>query len=231
MRKFRKGKTPSYHLITLSQENFSFSEQYRTLRTNISFTKAGGGLKSLLVTSANAGEGKSTTASNLAVVMAQQGKQVLLIDADTRKPSQYKIFKRDNRRGLTNVLSGQASFNDVLQATTLDQLFLLTSGPVPPNPADLLSSPEMAAVIRQAEEQFDQVIIDSPPSLAVSDAQLLADLCDGILLVVKSGSAELDQVRRAAEMFSKVKGQLLGVVLNDKKVGRKERYYYTYNDE
>lgn len=231
MKRFRKGKQASSPLVTLSPNNFSISEQFRTLRTNLSFTKAGGGLKSLVVTSAGAGEGKSTTAANLAVVTAQQGKRVLLIDADTRKPSQHQLFERDNREGLTNVLTGQASFTEVLRATTLDQLFLLTSGPVPPNPADLLSAPEMAEVLEQAKEQFDQVIIDSPPILAVSDARLLANLCDGILFVVKSGSTELEQVRRAVDVFSEMKGKLLGAVLNDKKVNRKDRYYYAYHDE
>ncbi|MDN3954863.1 CpsD/CapB family tyrosine-protein kinase [Sporolactobacillus laevolacticus] len=229
MRRLRKDRVERRHLVTYLKNNFSLSEQYRTLRTNISFAKAGGGLKSLVVTSAEAGEGKSTTASNLAVVMAQQGKRVLLIDADTRKPSQHEFFGMDNREGLTNVLTGQANFMDVLRPTSIDQLFLLTSGPVPPNPADLLSAAEMETVIEQAEEQFDQVIIDSPPILAVSDARLLANLCDGILLVVRSGSTEMDKIRKAADVFSEVKGKLLGVVLNDKKVSRKERYYYAYN--
>ncbi|MCO7176717.1 CpsD/CapB family tyrosine-protein kinase [Sporolactobacillus kofuensis] len=225
-----KEKGEPYALVTFFQENSSISEQYRTLRTNISFAKAGGGLKSLVVTSAESGEGKSTTAANLAVVMAQQGKQVLLIDADTRKPTQHRFFDRNNRKGLTNVLTGQAKASSVLRSTILDQLYLMTSGPVPPNPADLLSSAEMEDVIRQAEEHFDQVIIDSPPILAVTDARLLANLCDGILMVVKSGTSEFENVRKAAHVFSEVNGKLLGMVLNDKKVRRKDRYHYNYSE-
>ncbi|WP_010630810.1 CpsD/CapB family tyrosine-protein kinase [Sporolactobacillus vineae] len=229
MKRLRKGRTERRYLVTSLQENDSLSEQYRTLRTNISFAKAGGGLKLIVVTSAEAGEGKSTTASNLAAVMAQQGKRVLLIDADTRKPSQHSFFSMDNREGLTNVLTGQASFTDVVRATSLNQLFLLTSGPVPPNPADLLSAAEMVTVIEQAKEHFDRVIIDSPPVLAVSDTLLLANLCDGILFVIRSELTETDKARKAIDLLSSVNGKLLGVVLNDKRVSRKSPYY-AYKD-
>lgn len=229
MRRLRKGRTERRYLVTSLQENDSLSEQYRTLRTNISFAKAGGGLRSLVVTSAEAGEGKSTTASNLAAVMAQQGKRILLIDADTRKPSQHYFFSLADQEGLTNVLTGQANFMDVVQATSLNQLFLLTSGPIPPNPADLLSASEMTTVIEQAEEHFDQVIIDSPPILAVSDTLLLANLCDGILFVIRSGSTEIDKARKAIDLLSSVNGKLLGIVLNDKRVSRKSPYY-AYKD-
>lgn len=229
MRRHRKSEVDTRNLVSYFRKNSPYSEQYRTLRTNISFAKAGGGLKSLMVTSAEASVGKSTTASNLAVVMAQQGKRVLLIDADTRKPSQHKVFQLDNREGLTNVLTGQGSFKEFLRETSLESLLLLSSGPIPPNPADLLSAQEMADVINQAEEQFDQVIIDSPPVLAVADARLLADLCDGIVLVVKSGSSEIDKAKKAIDAFSEVREKILGVVLNDRKVSRKEKHDYYYS--
>lgn len=229
MRRHRKSEVDTRNLVSYFRKNSPYSEQYRTLRTNISFAKAGGGLKSLMITSAEASVGKSTTASNLAVVMAQQGKRVLLIDADTRKPSQHKVFQLDNREGLTNVLTGQGSFKEFLRETSLESLLLLSSGPIPPNPADLLSAQEMADVINQAEEQFDQVIIDSPPVLAVADARLLADLCDGIVLVVKSGSSEIDKAKKAIDAFSEVREKILGVVLNDRKVSRKEKHDYYYS--
>lgn len=229
MRRHRKSEVDTRNLVSYFRKNSPYSEQYRTLRTNISFAKAGGGLKSLMVTSAEASVGKSTTASNLAVVMAQQGKRVLLIDADTRKPAQHKVFQLDNREGLTNVLTGQGSFKEFLRETSLESLLLLSSGPIPPNPADLLSAQEMADVINQAEEQFDQVIIDSPPVLAVADARLLADLCDGIVLVVKSGSSEIDKAKKAIDAFSEVREKILGVVLNDRKVSRKEKHDYYYS--
>ncbi|CAM3086701.1 CpsD/CapB family tyrosine-protein kinase [Sporolactobacillus spathodeae] len=229
MRRLKNTSVQRWRHINYLQDNFSLSEEYRTLRTNISFAKAGGDLRSLLVTSSEAGEGKSTTASSLAIVMAQQGKKVLLIDADTRKPSQHEFFDTDNSRGLTNVLTGQSEFGNVVRPTRLAQMFLMTSGPVPPNPADLLSAPEMSRVIQQAKDHFNVVILDSPPVLAVSDARLLATLCEGILLVVKSGSAEIDKVKKAANVLTEGQGKFLGVVLNDMKLSKKEQYYDAYN--
>lgn len=223
---FKDQKKRTGDLVTLFGHNSSLAEQFRTLRTNISFAKAGGGMKALLVTSAEAGDGKSTTAANLAIVTAQQGKQVLLIDADIRKPTQHYLFQTSNARGLTNLLTGQADFREVVQITGVDGLSLLTSGPVSPNPADLLSSEEMKDVMDQAEGQFDQVIIDSPPVLAVADARLLANLCDGIVFVVRSKSTEIDQVTRSVAALSEANGKLLGVVLNDKKENRKDHYGY-----
>lgn len=187
-------------------------------------------MKTYMVTSAEKGDGKSTTASNLAIVMAQQGKEVLLIDADIRKPSQHYSFRTENQKGLTNLLTAQDPFDEVLQSTVVDHLTLLSSGPAAPNPADLLSSEDMAGIIEQAKERFDQVIIDSPPALAVADARLLANLCDGILLVVRSGSTEIDHASRAAEVFSEVRSKLLGVVLNDKKIKKRDQYDYYYGD-
>ncbi|RYL92716.1 polysaccharide biosynthesis tyrosine autokinase [Sporolactobacillus sp. THM7-4] len=224
---FRK-KRPG-QLITYFQKNSSFSEEYRTLRTNISLSKSGGRMRSLLVTSAESGSGKSMTAANLAVVMAQQGKKVLLMDANIRKPGLHQIFKTENQQGLTTLLTGQGDFLEVLQNTAIDNLMLMTSGPVSPNPADVISSSEMESVIDQAEEHFDQVIIDSPPLLAVTDAQLLADLCDGLLLVVKSGSTPIDKVRKAAESLTETSGKLLGVVLNNRKKKAKDGYSYFSN--
>lgn len=229
-RRMNGGKRKTHPLIAYFRKDSSFSEQYRTLRTNLSFAKAGGGMKTYMVTSAEKGDGKSTTASNLAIVMAQQGKEVLLIDADIRKPSQHYSFRTENQKGLTNLLTAQDPFDEVLQSTVVDHLTLLSSGPAAPNPADLLSSEDMAGIIEQAKERFDQVIIDSPPALAVADARLLANLCDGILLVVRSGSTEIDHASRAAEVFSEVRSKLLGVVLNDKKIKKRDQYDYYYGD-
>ncbi|TGA99971.1 polysaccharide biosynthesis tyrosine autokinase [Sporolactobacillus shoreae] len=229
-RRMNRGKRKTHPLIAYFRKDSSFSEQYRTLRTNLSFAKAGGGMKTYMVTSAEKGDGKSTTASNLAIVMAQQGKEVLLIDADIRKPSQHYSFRTENQKGLTNLLTAQDPFDEVLQSTVVDHLTLLSSGPAAPNPADLLSSEDMAGIIEQAKERFDQVIIDSPPALAVADARLLANLCDGILLVVRSGSTEIDHASRAAEVFSEVRSKLLGVVLNDKKIKKRDQYDYYYGD-
>ncbi|MFT8362242.1 MAG: CpsD/CapB family tyrosine-protein kinase [Sporolactobacillus sp.] len=224
--RFRRKR--SLQLITYYKKNSSFSEEYRTLRTNISFAKAGGGLRSYLITSPESGEGKSTTAANLAVVMAQQGKEVLLIDADIRKPTVHAIFHTDNLRGLTNLLTGQGDLMSDTQVTGIDKLSLLTSGPLAPNPADLLSSEEMEKVIDEAKQHFDQVIIDSPPALMVTDAQLLANLCDGLILVVRNRMTSIDRAGKSADILQKAKGKFLGVVLNDKKENMNSNNYYSY---
>lgn len=228
IRSFKKSRPGQ--LVAYFRKNSSFSEEYRTLRTNISFSKAGGGMQSYLITSAEANAGKSMTAANLAVVMAQQGKRVLLIDSDIRKPSLHLIFRAENQRGLTNLLTGQGSLMNDCQLTRIDGLSLITSGPVAPNPADLLSSTEMKRVIEEATEHFDQVIIDSPPTLAVTDAQLLANLCDGVILVVKSKMTAFDKARKSAELLMATSGKFLGVVLNDKKEKASDRYGYEYGN-
>lgn len=228
MRFKRLRRKRSLQLITYYKKNSSFAEEYRTLRTNISFAKAGGGLLSYLITSPESGEGKSTTAANLAVVMAQQGKQVLLIDADIRKPTVHTIFHTDNLRGLTNLLTGQGDLMSDTQVTGIDKLSLLTSGPLAPNPADLLSSEEMKKVIDEAKQHFDQVIIDSPPVLVVTDAQLLANLCDGLILVVRNGVTSIERAGKSADILQKAKGKFLGVVLNDRKENVSTNNYYSY---
>ncbi|WP_353949188.1 CpsD/CapB family tyrosine-protein kinase [Sporolactobacillus sp. Y61] len=229
MKSDRKKYLTRLRLVTYFQKNSSYAEQYRTLRTNLNFIRGGEQIRSIVVTSAEAGEGKSTTASNLAIVMAQQGKRVLLIDADIRKPTLHFAFQKGNSYGLTTLLTGQQAFEDALQKTDIEQLSLLASGPVPPDPADLLDSEEMAAVIRKATIQFDKVILDSPPTLAVTDSKLIANLCDGLLLVVKSGATDIAKVQKAATEFSDVRAKFLGVVLNDQKLKRRDRDYYYYS--
>lgn len=226
MKSDRKKYLTRLRLVTYFQKNSSYAEQYRTLRTNLNFIRGGEQIRSIVVTSAEAGEGKSTTASNLAIVMAQQGKRVLLIDADIRKPTLHFAFQKGNNQGLTTLLTGQQTFEDALQKTDIEQLSLLVSGPVPPDPADLLDSEEMAAVIREATIRFDKVILDSPPTLAVTDSKLIANLCDGILLVIKSGATDITKVQRAATEFSDIRAKFLGVVLNNQKLKRRVRDYY-----
>lgn len=164
------------------------AEQYRTIRTNIEFSSVQTNLRSILVTSSVPGEGKSFSAANLAAVFAQQQeKKVLLVDADLRKPTINQTFQVDNVTGLTNVLVGNASLSETVQKTPIDNLYVLTSGPTPPNPAELLSSKAMGDLISEIYEQFSLVIFDSPPLLAVADAQILANQTDGSVLVVLSG--------------------------------------------
>jgi protein-tyrosine kinase len=215
-------------LITIEDPKSPISEQYRTIRTNVQFSFVDAPMRSLMVTSTGAGEGKSTTAANLAVVFAQQGKKVLLIDADLRKPTVHYTFCLNNYTGLTNVLTNSASLLPSCQETRMENLYVLTSGPIPPNPAELLSSKAMEQCIQQLYNEFDLLIFDTPPVLAVTDAQILAHQCDGTVLVIESGGTEIEAAVKAKELLEAANAKLLGVVLNKRKHRQGHYYYYQY---
>ncbi|PLS18103.1 capsular biosynthesis protein [Bacillus sp. M6-12] len=202
------------------------SEQYKTIRTNIQFSSLDGDIRSLVVTSSGPGEGKSTTVANLAVVFAQQGKRVLLIDADLRKPTVHYTFRKDNTVGLTNVLTRQTAFSKAVSESDIENLYILPSGPIPPNPAELLGSNAMNELLEDLYEQFDMVLFDTPPVLAVTDAQILASKSNGTILVVKSGYTVTDAASKAKELLLAAQAKLLGVVLNQRE--QKESHYYYY---
>lgn len=204
------------------------AEQYRTIRTNIQFSDTDQDIKSIVLTSTGPGEGKSTTASNLATVYAQQGLRVLLIDADLRKPTAHYTFRLENHVGLTNVLTKQSTLGQAVQTTEVPELFLLTSGPIPPNPAELLASNNMTELLKEMKEQFDMVIFDTPPVLAVADAQILANQVDGSILVVSSGKTDREAAVKAKELLLKANAKVLGAVLNNRKMEEGSDYYYYY---
>ncbi|PRO65829.1 CpsD/CapB family tyrosine-protein kinase [Alkalicoccus urumqiensis] len=205
------------------------SEQYRTIRTNIQFASMDHEVRLLAVTSTAPGEGKSTTAANLATVFAQQDARVLLIDADLRKPTGHYTFQVDNTTGLTNVLTNQAKLEEVTSSTVVPALDILTCGPIPPNPAELLSSKRMDWLLTEARQQYDIIIIDTPPVLAVTDAQVIGNQADGVVLVTSSGTTKQEDAQKAKELLENASANVLGVVLN-----RKERtqgsYYYYYGN-
>lgn len=202
------------------------AEQYRTIRTNIQFSNVDQDIKTIVVTSSGAEEGKSTTTSNLATVYAQQGLKVLLIDADLRKPTGHYTFRLENHIGLTNVLTRQSTLAQAVQESEIPHLSVLTSGPIPPNPSELLASAQMVELLKEMKEQFDMIIFDTPPILAVADAQILANQVDGTILVVSSGKTEKDAALKSKELLSNAQGKLLGVVLNNRKVEEGNYYYY-----
>jgi capsular exopolysaccharide synthesis family protein len=216
----------SRKLIATLDPKSPISEQYRTIRTNIQYSSIDEELKALMVTSSGPAEGKSTTAANLAVVFAQLGKKVLLVDADLRKPTVHRTFEVNNLFGFTTVLTKQATLGSAVLETDEKDLYILTSGPVPPNPAELISSKSMEQFIEEAKEQFDYVLFDTPPLLAVADPQILANKVDASIFVVFSGRTEIDQAKKAKELLENAQSKLVGVVLNHKEAKSNDYYYY-----
>lgn len=213
-------------LITHYRPQSPASEQYRTMRTNLQFASLNEEIRLITVTSSSPGEGKSTTAANLAISLAQQGFSTLLIDGDMRKPTCHYTFGMDNQSGLTNVLINVHSLSDVLRKSFVPNLHILASGPIPPNPAELLSLIQMDWLLNELRKQFDYIIVDSPPVLAVADAQILAQRSDGVILVVSSGKTEKENGLKAKELLSRANTKLLGVVLNKKE--KKGSHYQEY---
>ena len=223
----RGRKTPQINLITANAPRSPVAEAYRLVRTNLEFASIDHPLKTVLVTSSNPREGKSTTAANLATVLAQGGKRVILIDADLRKPSLHRIFGVINRVGITNALvRGIEDADRYLQRTAVDGLRLLTSGPMPPNPAEVLSSTRFTDLLEKLKPLADVLIIDSPPVLAVTDPMIIAGRVDGTLLIVDSKKTRSEALRSAVEALSKSGTYMLGGVLN--KVGTRAGGYYYY---
>ncbi|MCR2823809.1 CpsD/CapB family tyrosine-protein kinase [Lederbergia panacisoli] len=202
------------------------SEQYRTIRTNIQFSAVDEDIRTIMVTSSGPAEGKSTTAANLAVVFAQQGKRVLLVDADMRKPTVHYTFGMNNAYGLTNILTRQMELTEAVKTTDLSTLDILSSGPIPPNPAELLSGKGMGGFFINAKEEYDTIVFDTPPVLAVTDAQVLANKCDGTILVISSGKTEIESAQKTKDLLMSAKAKVLGVVLNNKKMEKHDYYYY-----
>ena len=220
-------------LITLNNPKSPIAEAYRTLRTNIQFSNIDGDLKLLCVTSSGPGEGKTTTSTNLAETFAQSGNRVLIIDGDLRKPRVHKVFNLRNVRGLTNVLSGQNMIEEVTQFAGSD-ITVITSGPIPPNPSELLGSQKMKDIMTQLKQLYDVIIIDAPPVGVVTDAAILSTIVDGTILVVASGKTEIDGAKRAKQLLENVGARIIGVVMTMMPVSKKGYYgyqYYSYEEQ
>ena len=214
-------------MISIKNPKSQAAEAFRTLRTNILFSSLDEDIRTIVVTSTQPNEGKSTVISNLAVTMAQSGKKVLLIDCDLRKPTIHKKLGVSNQEGLTSILSKEKTMEEVIKATTIHNFYILTSGPIPPNPAELLGSKKMKSFIDELHNYFDVILFDAPPVLAVTDAQILSTFCSGVIFVAGYGQAEKDAMVRGKEHIEKVGGKILGVVIN--KVPQNSRSYYYYN--
>jgi len=214
----------SDNLITLSAPRSPAAEAFRTLRTNLMFSSLDRPIHTLLVTSAAAEEGKSTTLANLAVTMAQSGRKTILVDCDLRRPRQHELFGVSDKPGLTSMILEQTK-KPPLIATGVDDLWLLPAGPLPPNPADLLGSKRMDEVIAVLKARADIVLFDAPPVAAVTDAALLASKLDGVLLVVSAGQTKREHALRAKELLEKINVRLVGTVLTSAAVDGSLRAY------
>jgi non-specific protein-tyrosine kinase len=218
------------NLITQRAPRDPISEAYRVLRTNLGFAAVDGELKSMLVTSASPGEGKSTTASNLAMVMSQTGRSVILVDGDMRRPSLHRFFDLANNHGLsTAAYDRERPVVEHVVATKFPRLSLMTSGPIPPNPAELLNSQRMAQVLDELRSEADMVIIDTPPALTVADATILAPQVDGCVVVIEAGRTRRDTFVQAVERLRNSNAQIFGAVINLLKPRRSGYYYYYYD--
>lgn len=204
-------------LIAHYNPKSKIAEQYRIIRTNIQFASVEREIRSLVVTSATSGTGNTTTMANLGVVIAQQSKKVLLIDTNFRKPSLHNLFKNENKVGLTNVLMNTYSIHEAIIKTPIKNLDLLTCGSIPSNPSELLSLKKMEQVIYELQKLYDFLLFDSPSILDYSDTQILANLCDGSLLVLKSGESKKEEAALATSSLLHCKAKLVGAVLNQKK--------------
>ena len=213
--------------ITHYDSRSPVSEAYRAIRTNLQFAGAGKQLKTLVFTSAVPGEGKSTTVANLAIAMGQDDKHILLIDCDMRKPVVHRRFGLLNR-GLSNCFAEDLPLKEVIQADVFPNLDVVTSGPVPPNPAELLGSKKMKDLLQEAAETYDYVFLDMPPVLAVTDAALMSSRVDGTVIILGSGDIGPDEGKQAKELLEKVHANILGVILNKVPQHHKSGYYYYY---
>lgn len=207
------------------------AEQYRTIRTNINFSMPDQELRTLLVTSASPSEGKSTTASNIATVFSQEGKKVLLVDADMRKPTSHYTFKLRNSHGLSSVLTRQCEVEEAIQYAEIENLYVLPSGPIPPNPAELLASKNMNALTNRLLEDFDLLVFDTPPILSVADAQIVSNKTDAAVLVINTGKSEKESAIKAKELLDAAKANTIGVILNNYNIENSHYYYYYYGSE
>ena len=205
------------------------AESYRTLRTNIQYSSFDKEYKTIVVTSSEPAEGKTTTAGNLAIAIAQGESKVLLIDCDMRKPSLHKRFRISNNYGLSDLLIHKKTMEDV--AVQYNQnLAIISAGKVPPNPSEMLGSKAMTTFLEEMKKHFDYIIMDTPPIGAVTDSQILSTKVDGTILVVKAGQTKKDVVMNSVNAIKKVNGNIIGTVLNGVEQS-KNKYYYYYGTE
>ena len=235
---FRKAKNQDANtmetgvkMITVTDPTSVDTEQFNTIRTNIKFSNVDKDYKTLMVTSSNISEGKSTVSANIATTFAKQGLHTLLVDSDLRRPTVDATFGIDNPQGLSNYLSERNfDINSIIYKTSVKNLYVMPSGPIPPNPSELIGSKRMAELIKKLSDQLDLVIFDAPPVLSVTDAQIISTNVDGTILVVRANKTEKATVKEAVRLIKQVGGHIIGTILNDVEVKGSGYYgYYGYS--
>ena len=218
-------------ITSLEKPQSNISEAYRTIRTGIEFSNLDKDLKIICITSSKKDEGKTTVLSNLGVSFAKIDKKVLLIDADLRNPSISKMFDTSNTQGLMDILLGKKNIQDCVKKTKQENLYILTGGTIPPNPAEVLSSKKMSEFIESIKDEYDYIFIDSPPVGVVSDASIISAYSDGVIFVVGSEEVDSNLAKVAKERLDSVKPNIVGVILNKFKTDTNSEYYnYYYNE-
>jgi succinoglycan biosynthesis transport protein ExoP len=226
--KIENPDLPKSYLIVLSDPKSSASESFRGIRTGILFSTSSGPPRSLLITSADTKEGKTIICSNLAITMTQAGQRILMLDCDMHRPKFHKLFNLGNQRGLSNVLIGERKWREVKTPTPIPNLEVIPSGPIPPNPADLIGSERMRGLIKEATQEYDCILFDSSPVGAVTDPVILSRFVEGVVLVVKVGQTVRDRLANSFRLLKDVQAHVLGAVLNDISIGKDGYYYYHY---
>lgn len=211
------------NLITLTDPRSPISEAYRTLRTNLSFYSLDAPIRTLVVAAPAPDPNKSLVAANLAVTLAQAGRKTILVDGDLRRPELHTLFNLNNEQGLTTLMLGENS--DLRLQKSIDNLHILTSGPKPPNPADLLGSRQTDRIIETLTSQADIILFDAPPILGVTDAVVLGTKVDGVLLVITAGKTRRDQAERAKALLEKAKVRIIGATLTNAPLENVSGYY------
>ncbi len=220
---------PNSELLLYADPRSGLSEAYRQLRTSILLSTAGHAPKSLLITSSLPSEGKTTTATNTAISLAQTGAKVLILDADMRRPRLHSVFNISNGEGLSTLLSSESTDADIARVVKTDEstkMHILTSGPIPPNPAELIGSEQMATLLKRLQKHYTHVVIDSPPITSFTDGVLIASMVDGVILVVHSGKSSRQVVKRSKQLLQDVGSRILGVVLNNVNLRSQDNYHY-----
>ncbi|KAB7671737.1 CpsD/CapB family tyrosine-protein kinase [Bacillus sp. B1-b2] len=208
------------NLLSHLKPNSPIREQYHTIRATIQLSINENNIKSLVIVSGEEQEGKSTVSANLAITFAEVGKKVLLIDTNFRRPTLHYTFEQNNNIGLSTILVEKSEIEDCVRKSHIENLELLLSGPIPPNPSELLGSPSMEQLLSNLENIYDIIIFDTPAVVSVADSLILSNICDGVLMVVRSNKSDLETVELTRDMLSNTNAYFVGVALNDERISR-----------